>query len=120
MKTPERAVQIWPVLALAAKNRQVLTYEILSQLIGVAPQGIGQVLGPIQAYCELNRLPPLTALVVSKESGLPSSGFTAAEPHLVPGAQARVFEFSWLGHRCPTPEKFDEALRAVPSRAATP
>jgi hypothetical protein len=31
MTVIERAAQIWPVLALAARNRQVLTYEIVGK-----------------------------------------------------------------------------------------
>ena len=71
MRIPERALQIWSVLALAAKNRQVLTYDILAKLIGVPRPGLGQLLEPIQSYCMLNKLPPLTILVVSEETGMP-------------------------------------------------
>lgn len=116
MRAPERATQLWAVLALAARNRQVLTYDTVAQLIGVARQGIGQLLEPIQSYCIVNQLPPLTALVVSKETGLPSSGFTATDAALVPAAQARVFEYDWLSRGCPTPEEFDNAARNRPSR----
>ena len=35
MSAGERAAQIWAVLALAARNRQILTYEIVGRLIGV-------------------------------------------------------------------------------------
>jgi hypothetical protein len=41
MKVSERAAQIWSILALASKNRQVLTYDILSRLIGVPRPGLG-------------------------------------------------------------------------------
>ena len=62
MRVSERAAQIWSVLALASKNRQVLTYDILSRLIGVPRPGLGQLLEPIQSYCLINKLPPLTIL----------------------------------------------------------
>src|SRR5918994_1964839 len=39
MTTYERAHQIWSVLAWAARNRQVITYDILGRLIGVPRQG---------------------------------------------------------------------------------
>jgi len=114
MKIAERAAQIWPVLALAARNRQVLTYGMLSKLISVPSAGLGQLLEPIQSYCLLgNGLPPLTAIVVSKESGLPGVGFVAA--HDVPREQMRVFEFDWLEHGCPTPEQFADAAAERPS-----
>jgi hypothetical protein len=71
MTAYERAAQIWSVLALAARNRQVLTYSIVGNLIGVPARGLGHLLEPIQSYCLLNRLPPLTILVVSEEDGMP-------------------------------------------------
>src|SRR2546430_1637524 len=66
MKASERAAQLWAVLALAARNRQVLTYDLVAQLTGVARQGLGQLLEPIQSYCIVKNLPPLTALVVKQ------------------------------------------------------
>jgi len=114
MKAEERACQLWSVLALAAHNRQILTYELVAKLTGIAQQGIGQLLEPIQSYCLLNGLPPLTVLVVSKESGLPSSGFTAASD--VPRAQLQVLEFDWLAHGCPSADVLAKAVRERPSR----
>ena len=35
MRKVERALQIWQVLLCAAHNRQVLTYELLADIIGV-------------------------------------------------------------------------------------
>ena len=109
MTSSERAVQIWSVLAWAANNRQVLTYDIVSQLVGVPRQGLGQLLEPIHSYCLVNELPPLTILVVRKDTGLPGSGFTASRE--IPGTQLQVFEFNWLAHGCPTVESFEEAVR---------
>lgn len=114
MRVPERAVQIWSVLALAARNRQVLTYDILSELIGVPRQGLGQLLEPIQSYCLVHNLPPLTILVVRRDTGLPGSGFSAASD--IPPTQMRVFEHDWSHQACPTPEEFEEAVRRRPSR----
>jgi hypothetical protein len=48
MTTNERAVQIWSILALASRNRQVLTYNLIAKLTGVARVGLGQCLQPIQ------------------------------------------------------------------------
>src|SRR5205823_14901383 len=45
MKASERAAQLWAVLALAARNRQVLTYDLVAQLTGVARQGLGPIVG---------------------------------------------------------------------------
>jgi len=116
LKLEERACQIWSVLALAARSRQILTYDLVAQATGVARQGIGQLLEPIQSYCIINRLPPLTVLVVSKTTGLPSVGFSAATDF--GQAQLRVFEFDWLEHGCPGAKKLAQAVADMPSRGA--
>lgn len=115
MKVTERAAQIWPVLALAARNRQTLTYEIVEGLTGQFRAGLGPCLDPIQAYCVIHELPPLTALVVEKGSGIPGTGFTAAAD--VPHAQAQVFAFDWSAHKCPTAEAFRDAIAETKSQA---
>lgn len=95
----ERAQQLWPILALAARNRQVLTYRIIQQATGLVRPSIGQMLSPIQNYCLNNDLPPLTILVVRDKSGIPGDGFIAAED--IPKAQQDVFAFDWLKYGCP-------------------
>lgn len=115
MHTHERAAQIWPVLALAAMNRQILTYDMVAGFIGMARQGLGQSLEPIQSYCLLHELPPLTILVVKKDSGSPGPGFIAAGN--IPRDRQRVFEYDWRARGCPTPENFEHAVRERPSNA---
>jgi hypothetical protein len=111
----ERASQIWAVLAFAAKNRQSLTYGILSKLIGVPTAGLGQLLEPIQSYCMIEGLPPLTILVVQQKSGLPGSGFTGAKATEYAKNQMLVFNFDWIEHRNPQPEKLEQAAQQQPS-----
>ena len=113
MKVSERAAQIWSVLALAARNRQVLTYDIVSKLIGVPRQGLGQSLEPIQSYCLLKKLPPLTILVVREDTGLPGTGFVAAAD--IPKTQITVFAHDWLAKGAPSPEDLDKAVSKMPS-----
>ena len=113
MRSTERAAQLWSVLALAARNRQTLTYDLAGRLIGVPRAGLGQLLEPVQSYCLLHELPPLTALVVSSETGLPGTGFTAAAD--VPRTQQRVFAYDWVAHGCPSPDAFAGAVQARPS-----
>jgi hypothetical protein len=113
MKIPERAAQVWSLLAFAARNRQTLTYELVGKLTGMPAAGLGAVLEPIQSYCLLNRLPPLSALVVNKATGLPGLGFIAATD--VPKEFIRVFDHDWLSVGCPTPEALSDAVRRKPS-----
>lgn len=91
MTREERAVQIWPLLTFAASLRTTLTYKRLGQLIGAGPMALGGWLEPIQSYCLVHGLPPLTVLVVSDSNGMPGAGFVAADPASVPEAQSRVF-----------------------------
>ena len=118
MNRSERACQIWAVLAWAARNRQSLTYSQVGDLTGAHRAGLGQLLEPIQSYCKLNKLPPLTVLVVQQESGLPGSGFSGASAADLGKAQMAVFAFDWLAHGNPQPEKFEAAVRELPSNAA--
>ncbi|MCU1716439.1 hypothetical protein [Pseudomonas sp. 5P_3.1_Bac2] len=111
----ERASQIWAVLALAAKGRQSLTYGILSKLIGVPAAGMGKLLEPIQSYCLIEKLPPLTILVVQQDSGLPGTGFTGAKATEFAKDQMRVFAFDWIDHGNPQPEKLEQAAKQQPS-----
>lgn len=113
MKKSERAAQIWTALALAASNRQVLTYDILSKITGVPRPGLGQLLEPIQSYCLVQELPPLTILVVSQDTGLPGAGFIAAQD--IPKTQQRVFKFDWVGHGAPSVEQLENAVSQKPS-----
>jgi hypothetical protein len=110
MTNSERAWQVWPVLALAAGNRQLLTYERLGRMSGMHAAGLGAVLEFIQAYCLENHLPPLTVLVVNKATGAPSEGFIAASD--VPRAFARVFEHDWGQTGCPSPAELERALHS--------
>lgn len=113
MNLSERAWQTWPVLSLAAGNRQILTYEIVSKLTGMHTPGLGGVLEQIQSYCLVHNLPPLSALVVNKGTGLPSEGFVATTD--VPRAFIEVFEHDWLATPCPTPDELAESTKSRPS-----
>ena len=113
MKIPQRSAQVWPLLSLAATNRQTLTYDIVGKLTGMHAAGLGAVLEPVQSFCLLNDLPPLSALVVNKGTGLPGTGFIAVDD--VPREFIRIFEYDWLSVGCPTPEALADAAKRYPS-----
>jgi hypothetical protein len=102
MTTSERARQIWPILVLSALRRETLTYDLLGGLIGVPAQGIEKFLEPIHAYCLLEALPPLTAIVVKQTTGLPGDDFIGAPD--VRRAQAAVYARDWLRDNPPDTE----------------
>jgi hypothetical protein len=114
----------WPILAslailaLAAKSRQVLTYDIVAKLVGVPRQGLGQVLDPIQSYCMMEGLPPLTILVVREDSGLPGAGFIAAAD--IPKTKIAVFAYDWLERGAPSPDALERAVAKMPSNGVKP
>jgi hypothetical protein len=116
MTVSERASQIWSVLALCATKRQTLLYDELSRLIGVPLPGLGQLLEPIQSYCLIHGKPPLTSIVVGRNSGVPGEGFIAGEN--VPKAQADVFNNDWLA-LSPSSEELGNALTELPTRNRT-
>ena len=115
MKASERSSQIWAVLAWVAKHRQNITYGQLAEATGAFTGGLGKWLEPIQSYCIINNLPPLTVLVVQLESGMPGPGFTGALAGDLAKAQAKVFSFNWLEHGNPGAEKLEQAAKQLPS-----
>ena len=113
----QRAAQIWAVLMLAARNRQVLSYDIVGKLIGVPRQGLGRLLEPIQSFCLINGYPPLTILVVSDTTGMPGTGFIASQD--IPRHQVAVFGHDWSEVIAPTPAILEAAVQQRPSNGTT-
>lgn len=113
MTRAQRAQQLWSLLAWAATNRQILTYEIVARLTGVVRPSIGDFLNPIQQYCLGRDLPALTSLVVSEQTGAPGEGFIAAPD--VPAEQTRVFRHRWLDTPAPSEEELEAAYSRAPA-----
>jgi hypothetical protein len=115
MKREERAQQLWSIIVLGARNRQMLTHEIVGQACGVPPPSIGDFLRPIQRYCSEEDLPPLTSSIVNKNTGLSGEGFIADEN--VPLAQIQTFSVDWLSLSAPSAKQFaDSYNRALHRR----
>ena len=110
MTSTERAQQFWSVLAFAAREQKVVSYEMLAQLTGMANES-GRELGYIFYYCKRNDLPLLNLLAVKKETGRPGKGCPADLTDL-PAQQARVFIYDWLKHGVPSTEQFEAARKA--------
>lgn len=115
MTRSERACQNLGTTGLGTKNRQSLTYSQVSTLIGDPRSGVSRMLEPIQSYCTLQGLPPLTLLVVQQESGLPSSGLSGASAGDLASTQMRVFGVVWLARGNPNPDAFESAVLQHPS-----
>jgi hypothetical protein len=104
----EQAVLMWPMLVLAARSQQILSYSAVEGFTGIVRQGQHTALGLIHAYCKKRGWPLLNALVVNQDSGLPGEGFPEKmEPVQILTEQAKVFVFDWSGHDKPRPQDFD-------------
>lgn len=100
-----RALQVWLILIGKALNRQTVTYEILGKMIGYKGFGVfAGILDHIRIYCILNDLPPLTALVVNKVTGLPGEGLGLSEKELN-AARERIYKHNWYNIVPPTPDQ---------------
>jgi hypothetical protein len=108
MTLSEQAALMWPMLALAARNQQILSYAAVEGFTGIARQGLGESLGLIHGYCKGHGFPYLNVLVVSQVTGLPGEGFPEKmEPVQILAEQAKVFVFDWYAHDKPRPQDFD-------------
>jgi putative restriction endonuclease len=113
MTREERAQQLWSILVLAARNRQVLIYDMVGKACGVPAAALGDFLRPVQQYCTKNDLPPLTSIIVSQETGLPGGGCLVA-PQDLPRAHINVFAKEWLAVTAPTAQQFAAAYARAP------
>lgn len=112
MKREERAQQIWQVLVSAAHNHQIITYGELASLIGMGPGTLAGPLGCVMYYCEQNRIPPLTALVVQKKGGKPGHGLTSVNPKALDVNRQKVFAFRWFQRLPPSAQELADAHAA--------
>ena len=104
-----RALQIWLILIGKAHNRQTMTYEQLAELLGYGGAGtMAQLLGHVYHFCSQNELPPLTALVVNKKTGLPGQGLPATDLH---AQRELVFRYRWYEMFPPTLEQLAQAYQ---------
>lgn len=116
---------LWPVLVVAAKNREKPIYKELAPLISTNPLSVGKALEHIQSFCMESKLPPLSAIVVSKTTGLPGGGFIAWDIDDIDTAFEKVYEFPWGSIQNPfggflesdTIESLSDELIKTPSKA---
>lgn len=106
-----RAQQIWQILLSAAHNRQVITYKILAKLIGYGGPGVlGDPLACIAYWCNDNKLPPLTSLVVNEKTGLPGKGIPIKK---APTYREKVYAFDWFKIVPPSREELRQAYESA-------
>ena len=110
---PARAVQAWQILIGMAMNRQTTTYLGLSRFMYErdAPGVLDQILSHIAFWCIDNELPPLTAIVVGKESGRPGRDIPV-DPRTFDEERERVYEFDRYNVYPPTEAELGAARSA--------
>ena len=109
-----RAQQLWQILIAAATERRIVTYGIVSGIIGITiPVALGEPLYCIKYWCAVNELPPLTIIVVNKESGKPGSGMVLDD---IDKVREEVFNYAWYRLVPPTAEELREAYDAAVQR----
>jgi hypothetical protein len=114
-KSVQLAHQIWPRLVVLAERRSTITYQQLGEPFGItgrALQNFDRILAPIKHYCLQHGLPPLSALVVRKDSGLPGSGAEADDENIL-----AVFAYDWRS-RSPLIPSEAELAAAMSSASA--
>lgn len=110
-KSIRLARRIWPKLVVLAESRSTITYKALGEPLGItgqALQNFDRILAPIKYYCKKQNLPPLYALVVRKDSGLPGTGAEADEVDI-----ETVFAYNWrkINPLIPSEDELASALK---------
>ncbi|MCY3856951.1 MAG: hypothetical protein OXF78_11735 [Rhodospirillales bacterium] len=105
----ERSLQIWTLLVCAAREPKCFTYGDVAGAIGMKGAGVmSSFLEPAMLYCESNGYPPLTVLVVNRDTELPGDGLsTSRDPT---ADRERVFRFDWFAGSPPESKDFKDAM----------
>ena len=109
MTPAEQAVLLWPMLALAARTQQILSYAAVEGYTGIARHELKSALGLVHDHCQRRGWPLLNTLVVSQQSGMPGEGSEGLSPSETKVEQGRVFLFDWSSHDKPRPDDFQAA-----------
>jgi putative restriction endonuclease len=91
----QRAFSAWTILTKSAKNSEPITYGELARQLNLHHRAIRFILGVIQDYCMRNELPPLTIIVLNKNTGLPGDGFIAYDIENSQDGMNKVYAYEW-------------------------
>jgi hypothetical protein len=108
-KYTELAQKCWPILTERARNNETISYQDIAKSLDIHYRWVGTVLDPIQEYCRLNNLKPLTVLVVRKSDGHAGDGFCHNNLTRQEADRKSVYEFDWDNLAIPTVDEFIDA-----------
>jgi putative restriction endonuclease len=91
----ERAYRGWALLTRRAQAGRTITYGQLGKSLGIHHRAVRYVLGKIQDFCLVEKLPPLTILAVNQNSRKPSEGFIAWDVNDLDHGLKLVYGFAW-------------------------
>ena len=114
MNNSQKALQLRPLLVLAARTKTIHTYGMVAQMTSLANQH-PEPLGHIAYYCMQRNLTLLSSLEVDK-NGQPAAKFYKYIE--VKAEQTRCFTYNWLEHGVPTLEQLEDAYRNGPKLEA--
>jgi hypothetical protein len=89
-----RASSIWDVLISRVGASKTITYKALSEEINVHHRALRHALEVIQEYCQSNKLPHLTALVVNSTTGIPGAG-NNLDDSLLEQEYQKIYHYNW-------------------------
>ncbi len=96
-----RAFNAWNVLNEISSGGKKISYRDLASSIGIHYRALRYVLEPIQCYCLENQLPPLTILVVNRQTDKPGAGFIAWNQNDLKDGLDKVWTFNWANEQNP-------------------
>ena len=92
----ENARKLWKTLVdVATTNQKKITYKDAAGGVGIHHRVLRFPLGRVQEYCFQSKLPPLTILVVNKQTMLPGTGFIAWDIEDIETGINNVCAFNW-------------------------
>lgn len=91
----QRAYSAWTILTSYAAKSETITYGELGRQLNIHHRAVRFVLELMQDFCMQNQLPPLTILVLNKNTGLPGDGFIAYDIENSQDGIEKVFSYNW-------------------------
>ena len=117
-RTYVRAQQAWQILTAYVQFSQdldqfgegVITYGRLGRIMGLADLTAGRAaIAPVRhifRFCEANKLPLLSAMVVRKDTGFPGWDYAVPNEKALRRIQKEVLDFPWFSIRLPSSSTF--------------
>lgn len=90
----DKIVILWDMLIKAATKKYVITYQEVADGLGIIARGVSPYLAPIEEFCEINNLPKLSCLVVSKTTQKLSTGYVVQNTSLEMD-RLEVYDYNW-------------------------